>query len=1033
MEGFVNSRDRAGMARQRRAALMLGASSMVVASFASVAAAQDDDDGDVIVVSGIRASLEKSADLKRDANGILDTITAQDIGRFPNTNLAESLQRIPGVAINRVNGEGSEVTVRGFGSEFNLVTLNGRTMPTANVQFVGSDETNTSGSSRSFDFQNLAAEGVQALEVYKSGRAGIASGGLGATVNVRTNRPLDNPGFRGSIGAKALVDTSVGDDGDDVTPEISGIVSWTDDQARFGISVFGSYQERDSGAASSSVASWNIFTVDEFLDPDSGLVTGSTNISNAPTDPSALVAIPRDSRYFFSDISRERFNGQVVLQFQPTETLRLTTDYTYAQNQEEEVRAEVSNWFNRPFTDVTFDGNQAIGSAIFLQESLNPVKDYAVTSVLRETEEELESFGFNAEWDVAENITVILDAHTSEATSSPDAPDGQSQFAVGLAAPVVTQHSVSFNSNDIPFQQVLFDDSFNSNGDGVLDLQDVSSTVANLTSVDQTNEVDEIDLRGVWEIDDRSTLMVGFNYRSVENTTNGATSRQILGDWAATQPGDAVGAAPDAIDVFCTTCQFDSFRAPTNGALGFGVRADAAALYGALSPLYESQGNAPFSTGSSSNTVEEDILSFFAEFTTEFEIGGRPARLNTGLRYEDTDVTSSADINAPTAFVWQSDNDFTVQAGSDVTAFSIDGGYDNFLPNVDLSVELREGLVFRTSYSKTIARTSFGNLFASDAVGGLPGPTALGNVATGSRGNASLLPLESDNYDVSVEYYFGESSYFSVGYFEKVVKNFVGVGQSTGNLFGLTDASSGLSGTRSGDALDELNALGAVINDENLFVMTALINDLGSVSAASAEFQANSTGGLVDAAYLGTVNAQFDLVGNADDPLFDFEVTQPINDREATINGIEVAGQHFFGDTGFGVFGSYTYVDGDVGFDDAADPTEDQFALVGLSDTANVTLIYEKYGISASLAYNWRDEFLASTNRGTGFRNPTYVEAFDQLDIAISYDVTDNIVVSFEGINLTGENLRTFGRSETQLWFAQELEPRYLFGARYRF
>ncbi|MEO1658170.1 MAG: TonB-dependent receptor [Pseudomonadota bacterium] len=1031
MEGFVNSRDHNGVSRRRRAALMLGASSMVVGTLASTAVAQDEDD-EVIVVTGIRASLERSADLKRDANGILDTITAQDIGRFPNTNLAESLQRIPGVAINRVNGEGSEVTVRGFGSEFNLVTLNGRVMPTANVQFVGSDETSTSGSSRSFDFSNLASEGVQALEVYKSGRAGIQSGGLGATVNVRTNRPLDNPGFRGSIGAKALMDTSV-EDGDDVTPEVSGLLSWTDDQARFGVSVFGSYQERDSGAASSSVASWNIFSVEEFSDPGSGLVTGSTNIANAPTDPEALVAIPRDSRYFFSDISRERLNGQVVLQFQPTETLRLTTDYTFAQNKEEEVRAEVSNWFNRPFTDVTFDGNQAIGSAIFLQESLNPVKDYAVTSLRRQTEEELESFGFNAEWDVAENFKVVLDAHTSEATSSPDLPNGTSQTAVGLAAPVVTQHSVRFNSDDIPFQQVTVDDSFNSNGDGILDLQDVSSTVANLTSVDQTNEVDEIDLRAVWEIDDRSQLVFGMNYRAVENTTVGATSRQILGDWAATQPGDAVAAAPDAIDVFCTTCQFDSFNAPTNGALGFGVRADAVALYDALSPLYASQGNDPFSTGSSLNIVEEDIFSLFAEFTTEFEIGGRPARLNTGLRYEDTDVTSTADINAPTSIVWQSDNDFTVQAGDALTAFSIEGGYDNFLPNVDFSVELREGLMFRTSYSKTIARTGYGNLFASDAVGTLPGPTALGNVATGSRGNANLLPLESDNYDVSLEYYFGGSSYVSIGYFEKVVKNFVGVGQSTGNLFGLTDVSSGLSGTRSGDALDELNAIGAVINDENLFVMTALINDLGSVSAASAEFQANSTGGVVDATYLGTINAQFDLVGNADDPLFDFEVTQPINDEEATINGIEIAGQHFFGDTGFGVFGSYTYVDGDVGFDDAADPSEDQFALVGLSDTANVTLVYEKYGIQASLAYNWRDEFLASTNRGTGFRNPTYVEAFDQLDLSISYDVTDNIVVSFEGINLTGENLRTFGRSETQLWFAQELEPRYLFGARYRF
>ena len=145
--------------RLRRAALLGGVSSMVVGAMVPMAMAQESDE-DVIVVTGIRGSLERSMDMKRNANGVVDAISAEDIGKFPDTNLAESLQRITGVSINRVNGEGAEITVRGFGPGFNLVTLNGRTLPTAEVSVVGARGNYNGGGSRSFDFSNLASEGV---------------------------------------------------------------------------------------------------------------------------------------------------------------------------------------------------------------------------------------------------------------------------------------------------------------------------------------------------------------------------------------------------------------------------------------------------------------------------------------------------------------------------------------------------------------------------------------------------------------------------------------------------------------------------------------------------------------------------------------------------------------------------------------------------------------------------------------------------------------------------------------------------------
>lgn len=191
-------------------------------------------DSGEIVVTGIRASLERSIAIKRDSTGIVDAISAEDIGKFANTNLAESLQRITGVSIDRINGEGSTVTVRGFGAQYNMVTLNGRQLAASNIVAVGGDQggDGAGGFGRSFDFANLASEGVKTLEVYKTGRAAVPSGGIGATINIVGVRPLDRPaGFSGSIGAKASYDTSADDCiscGPKVTPELSGVMSWTD-------------------------------------------------------------------------------------------------------------------------------------------------------------------------------------------------------------------------------------------------------------------------------------------------------------------------------------------------------------------------------------------------------------------------------------------------------------------------------------------------------------------------------------------------------------------------------------------------------------------------------------------------------------------------------------------------------------------------------------------------------------------------------------------------------------------------------------
>ncbi len=1041
-------------ARSKRLACLIGVSSTAMISFSPSAMAQEEvenaqEDTDEIVVSGIRASLQRAQDIKRNSDGVVDAISAEDIGKFPDTNLAESLQRISGVSINRVNGEGSEVTVRGFGAQFNLVTLNGRTLPGADVALVGTDGAGANGNSRAFDFSNLASESVAGIQVYKTGKAINQSGGIGAVVNIQTARPLDAvSGLSGSIGAKAVHDSSVVG-GSDITPEFSGLLNWTNDAGNFGIGLFGSYQKRDSSAVATEVAQWQIFPASQFLAPGQ-FVTPATAITNSP-DPNQLIAVPTDSRYHFSEFERERINGQLVLQFRPTDTLTFTADALYARNDQEEQRASLSNWFNRPFTQVEFEQNPVIAATTFLAETINGAKDYAVTQAERRTRDELYSFGLNVEWEASDSLKFVFDGHFSESQVTPrtntDQFGAQSQVEVGLGAPIVASQTLRFTPDGVPQQTVVFDDSVNSDGNGVFDINDVSTTVANLSSISQTNQIEEFDARGIWELDDRSTFTAGASYRNQDNRTVNTQRRQILGNWGAENPGDVATIAPGILEQFCLTCQFDDFNlgvqndSPTSQSF-FGDTSD---LFDLVSAAYASADgtptdflagvdNQPFILSVADGSVSEEIISVYGQFDTSFAVGNSEAKISVGLRYEDTNVTSSAVLTAPTALIQTGDNDFATNTATSSSVVNVSAGYSNFLPHIDFSIDLKPDLIFRASYSNTIARASFGQLSAVSTVNTPSSPTALGGIYTGSSGNPGLLPLESDNFDASLEWYYGPSSFVAVGAFHKRVDNFIGNGQVTQNLFGLQDPSSGAAGTFSGTALDLLATAGAVNSLGNFFAATALLANGTSEADTLAMINANlQADGQLDPAFVQNLDSTLDIATAAGDPLAQFAVSQPINTNNGRISGIELAGQHFFGETGFGIAASYTFVDGNVDFDVGAAPGTNQFALTGLSDTANVTLIFEKYGLSSRLSYNWRDSFLASTNRGSGFTNPVFIDSFEQLDLNVSYNITEDLAVSFEAINITGENTRSFGRTRVQTFFGQEQSPRYVLGVRYNF
>lgn len=1062
---IVKDKHKAGVGQARlcvgRAALLTGASTLAMATLSTPTLAQDDPaaEEDVIVVTGIRGSLGRAADIKRNASGVVDAISAEDIGKFPDTNLAESLQRITGVSIDRINGEGSQVTVRGFGSEYNLITLNGRQMPTANVPTIGvaNDLEFDAGNTRAFDFSNLASEGVTGLQVYKSGRADAPTGGIGATVNVSTLRPLDRPGTQLTIGAKALHDTTVVN-GDEITPEVSGLASWSDDSERFGVAVFGSWQKRDSASVGATSNAYNVRTAREvpgssvggFL-TDPSLVRPGATINNAPADDDTLIQFPNDSRYIFDENKRERLNGFATVQFRPIETLTFTADALYAQNEQSTEHTEQTNWFNRPFDEVTFSGGlvplteylfEDVGGAA---DNANPatqsVKDIGSEQIFRSSKETLTSFGANIEWEASDRLLVTLDGHTARAWSGPNSPNGTTSTRISIGAPVIASHSLDMSSG-FPVQQFTVNDCSRQNApgsefpgtncNGALDVGDYGTQVARTNRQIQANTIDSVHLDFKYDIDDGFYARIGGSYIESNVRTETLNTQQQLGDWGINNPGDVAQFAPGMVEMFCLSCEFNDFTPGNAEAVPYIPEGNAIDLYNVLSSAYAARGNAVSVSTDNKDQLEEIVKSIYGEVGWKGDIAdGMPAGVTFGVRFEDTIVNATTFQTVPQAIVWLSDNDFRTELSNEQLVVPGRGHYDNLLPSADIWVEFLPDLVARASFSKTLARPRFGDLFARATANQPGGSIAFGSEATGTAGNTNLNPLVSENFDISLEWYPTETSYFSVGFFDKRVKDFTGTGVAPQSLFGLRDPTSGAPGTRSGDAAALLTELGLTQSDVTLFTATALVDQFG-VDDARTMLQANQVGSDLTQGFVDSTLASYDVVANEDDPLFQFATQVPVN-KNGNIHGIEIAAQHFFGESGFGFAANYTMVDGDVTAALDSDPTADQFALLGLSDSANATLIYEKYGLSARLAFNWRDEFLSAVNENGNNRNSLFVDAYKQLDMSVTYDVTENIQVSFEGINLTGENLRTRSRNEKAFVSIQELGPRFLLGARYRF
>ncbi len=927
------------------------------------------DEDDVIVVTGFRKSLEDAIAAKRNSDVIVDSVSAEDVGKFPDQNVAESLQRITGVAIDRSGGEGQFITVRGLGPEFNAVLLNGRTIATDN-------------DGREFSFDVLSSDIIQTAEVYKSSQPGLQSGGIGAVVNITTARPLDRPGFNITGSAAAIYEDLSGDFGTD----LSGVASWSN--GTFGVLFGASYNKRNSQFDRVFTNGFALRTGDPFVNaPETASNLTLANISPLPAGARVQqqVVISRDVQ----DRERLTLNGSV--QYAPSDAVKITLDGLYSKFDIESFDSQFSGFFSPPFINPQIDSNGTVTS--FSRPSLNfaarnpaiaaqvglSQNDNAITSNNREAE--TFAFGGNIEFQASDALKFIIDASWSRATR-----DGTNPFVVlGALAPTSPLIESISTTGISTITNINAADFVNRS------IQRLHFVNVNRTQVE--DEVKEFRFDGEWDTEAgplRKITFGGFY-------TDREKSRNLFDNFS-----DPDGAGPlNAAQIFCAFCgytvpfdtsilnefSFDGFLDGVDGAdtipatilnasfadafrvlndpvninnpartggntaalLAFANRPGLDPVFGFYTPTFNPSG---------SFAVDEKVYSayFNSSWGGEFD-GELPWKANIGFRVDFTDVVSTG-VDAPVVQFRETPGDTQLQVilGPPV-AVSVPNDYVNFLPSVNLTVEPAEDIILRLSYARTVTRPTLTALGVANTFGGRS------NAPLSGGGNPLLEAFESDNFDISFEYYFDRLSYVSFAGFHKQLGNF--------------------------------------IETSTLAVSNPVV------------FPAGNGGRLVDE----VVNVEF-------------QDTRQRNGQSGSITGFEFALQKTINSgalEGFGGIVNYTYVNANR--DDA--PAGDLGFNGFTPHTFNITGFFERDSFGARVSYNYRDGFLVQGQ--AEFSEPRQRESFGQLDFSANYKLTDQFQIFAEGLNVLGEDTRDFSRFPNRLLTYTRTGARYTAGVRATF
>ena len=730
-------------------AVMFGVASGPAAAQSTAVQGQDLEE---VVVTGIRSSLRQAMEIKRDSDQIVDSIASESLGKFPDTNIAESLQRITGVSIDRSGGEGQAVTVRGFGPEFNTVLLNGRRL--------ASDT-----GARSFNFDVLPAELISRVDVYKSATSLLQEGGIGSTILLHTPRPLDLGEFKSILSAKALYE----DLSENTTPELFGMISNTFADGRLGLLASASYQKREN-------RSERILT--------DGYLTAPRDSMELIADDLAAQGYSADDQFFIPqnlnispvDEDRERINFNTTLQYQIAGNLRLTVDGMYDKFSVQ-TEANTLGFFVTPsiITNAQFDGNR---TATSITQTLDAAIDYI--RAVRDRPTDIYAGGLNLEWGVSDSVDLTFDSSWSRAKSG--GAEGTDVAVVGFRKDIFT---LAYGPSGIP----------SVTGVPAADYVDPSLPMAHFSlrgsgggplggGADLEDEIFEHRIEAQWQPDNDTLKRVsfgGFYSEEKQSRDSRLSDNNILcmycGYFAGIpdslmqpyRPGSGFLGGRVSVPSAWQTFDLDRLFAYLESPEAAAARDAAQRL-----PPGSTQAELARSNGfeihqrPDSSRVEEEIAAVYADAALEGLLADMPWNLTVGARYVRTETTAFGISQALQDLVSSGDPTLYTTVLGDAVTVSQTNTYNDFLPSLSFRLNITNDVVVRLAASKTLTRPPLGALSPRLVIG----TTRPGNLQA-SSGNPDLKPFKSKNLDLSAEWYYQDNGFVSVGLFYKDVQNFL--------------------------------------------------------------------------------------------------------------------------------------------------------------------------------------------------------------------------------------------------------------------
>ena len=720
-----------------------------------------------IVITGIRQSLESATNAKRESVAFGDSIFAEDIGKLPATNLAETLNRIPGVRLNRdINGEGTQVSIRGLGPSFSKVLLNG-------TQFaVASDggTNGTGGGNREVDLDFFPSELFTRLDVSKSPTASMLEGGIAGTVNLRNARPFDKPGTHITVVAQgqysdsndkigprgAIVASHTFGDTFGILVGVAGVsqktridgydtVGFTDANLPCGPGCNVSPPE-SNGFSFASVAPANV---------GHGLVAGQP-IDLAATSGLSLsqlskALIPRLGRPVLTTGKRERISVVGAVEFRPSDALHFNIDGIYAKSKRDYLRSNM-NWQVRnsgpgtspqstggmvPF-DIEVDENNVVTRGTFANSSF-----FSENSIFNQ-DTEFWNVTPSATWRPSDLIKVDLSLNWGKSNFFREQPTFAFQTAPNSGVEVTYDNTTNSPQPIISANRDL--------GDPNLGWQWYRVNVQNVRRKTETKGAHLDFMYG----DDSFNVKVGGAFDQAERSVRAYDNTNAFQLSVCGNPctGNTGSVPTSAIPQYLSRVGFDNFGHLSSGQFGVTsfIIPDIDALRRATN-YDQFRDNAPEArgavTGGATGDVEEKVYGGYAEINGVTELFGREVRANAGFRYTKTEQR----VTGPS------------QVGSTIVDITANSSYEEVLPSVNLTYDPLDNLKLRFAVSKALTRPDAGQI--------LPGVTFSDPSAQiASAGNPELKPYTSDNLDFGGEFYTGGSGYVGVALFQKKIDGF---------------------------------------------------------------------------------------------------------------------------------------------------------------------------------------------------------------------------------------------------------------------